>query len=542
MLLSIKNIGEYAINEHNMQAIDCMLTEVNSKDMKEILVINVKENNIETYTEEFYKDVIKDALFYQVGNGAYGGGIRLDYYKSNKVKSVCSFCEIQNKKDEIMNIIENHIRVKGKNTFALIKINGKTPAELFSDKFLDIMHNKIYNKLKGKHLCHICGDENECFNTTTFKFYTNDKEVYSNVNEDKKHGVVICKKCLERLLCGKKYVDKYLTSFWLGYKVMFLAHELDEIAAAIYENSKFTENTQGNKFIDSIKENEVDVLNYIGRTKSATDIVFYMNEGNKTFNIYHKIESILPSRFTFLSNQLRQYDLRLFNVLAYIAAVKVDIEGVKTTSKEKIRIVDSIFRGKKIDRNLFYRRVMKVYKVDYIHGKQKDNFCIRNINKIYNFLVDCGCLEGGYDIMKNYENHQELITSNEKYFDTNEKKAWFILGNAFDLVNYYMRSANKKEEAENNFEKTSLDKNFIFARKFDYNDFVYFSNLLTDKARKYFCNTVDLKNMFCEAKEYMANREDKLSCDEAKYIFFWGIDSYFGKKKAESAITNEKII
>jgi CRISPR-associated protein Csh1 len=90
-------------------------------------------------------------------------------------------------------------------------------------------------------------------------------------------------------------------------------------------------------------------------------------------------------------------------------------------------------------------------------------------------------------------------------------------------------------------ERTSLEKTFFFARKFDFNDFIYFSNLLSDKAIKYKSNTIYFKNMLCEAKELMARKEGKLSFDEAKYLFFWGMDSYFKKEddKQEDTIKEE---
>ncbi|MBM6861061.1 hypothetical protein H9X78_11350, partial [Clostridium saudiense] len=39
-----------------------------------------------------------------------------------------------------------------------------------------------------------------------------------------------------------------------------------------------------------------------------------------------------------------------------------------------------------------------------------------------------------------------------------------------------------------------------------------------------------LKGILTEAKELMADEGKKLSADEAKYIFFWGMDSYFEKE------------
>jgi len=71
---------------------------------------------------------------------------------------------------------------------------------------------------------------------------------------------------------------------------------------------------------------------------------------------------------------------------------------------------------------------------------------------------------------------------------------------------------------------------FFFARKFDFKDFIYFSNLLNDKIIKYKINGKKAKDILIEGKQLMAKKEEKLSTDEAKYIFFWGMDSFFEKE------------
>lgn len=128
---------------------------------------------------------------------------------------------------------------------------------------------------------------------------------------------------------------------------------------------------------------------------------------------------------------------------------------------------------------------------------------------------------------------------NKSYFNLNEKKAWFILGMAYNATIYYMRGQGDRQEGE--VDRTSLEKNFFFAKKFDFKDFVYFANLIEEKLIKYRIDKLFLKKMLCEAKELMANRQNQLSLDEAKYIFFWGLDSYFGKSVSEEEDIKDEI-
>lgn len=525
MIDHIKNIGRY-VSETNTDksSIDAMLNSIDGNNIKNILEINITPDKIETTCRDFYKDVVKDALFYQAGRGFLGGGIRLDFYKDSKVKAACEFCKVSNKEKEIKSIIEDFIKDKSKDTFAVLKVDGKFPKELFMQKFLDSMYSTSYKKVKGSTICHLCGNQGEGFNTTTYKYYTNDKSIYGNVNNKDEASFIICKECLNNIILGREYADQFLSTFWINKNVMFLPHEYNEDTAEIYEAFTINEKEEKTKFLNKIRVNEEVVIEDIGKTNAVTDIIFYQ-EDSKFFYIYHVIQSVLPSRFTLVANILKKFELKLFTIFNYAAAVKVSLDSIEMTDKEQIRILDSIFSGKKIDRLVFFKRVIDVYKYHYLKEEHKKFASMRTINRIYNFLCQCGCLEKEWNVMQNYKNYEELFSCNPVYFDLNEKKAWFILGKVYGNMIYYLKNKNKDSGAEQ--ERTTLEKNFFFARKFDFNDFIYFSNLLEEKSIKYNQTSGYFKKMICEAKELMSRKEGQLGFDEAKYLFFWGMDSYF---------------
>lgn len=560
MINAIRDIGKY-LRENNIGEIDIIRSLVNKIEgdsVKEILLINIKEDgSIETTSEEFYKGITTKSLFYQAANGALGGAFRADFYKEEKdakkqedqkkkfdkkIKTTLTYCEKEKFEEEVKNIIYKRITENGNKFIAVILLNGKYPIELFKDKFLDKMYSTMFKGINGKHTCHFCGKTGEVFNTITYKFYTNDKEVYGNIDDKTKSGVVMCKECLNDVSIGKEYVEKKLTTFWMGKQVMFLPHNFNEITEGIYETSIIGEKEKKN-FLGNISRDEEDVLEELGKGDSETDIIFFDKDGNKTFYIYHTIKSMLPSRFGELAKYLKKYDVKLFNVVKIATAIKVGQKGIETTEKEKLKIIDSIFVGRKIDRSIFFTRAMMLYKYHYVNSKSlKDDykFIINNIGKSYNFLVDCRCLEGGFDVMSKYGDYSELFENNKSYFNSNEKKAWFLIGVSYNYVNYMIRKSNSTEDGKL-ADKTSLDKNFFFARKFDFKDFIYFSNLLSDKMVKYRISHSKLKDMSTEAKELMAEKTGKLSSDEAKYVFFWGMDSYFKKSNDVIEEVNEKI-
>lgn len=563
MIEHIKNIGAYVKENYpEKNTIDGMINRIENKNMKTTLLINVTKDGIDYDTRDFEKDIVYDSLFYQAGNGAEGGGVRLDFYEQlnskgvykgrAKLKKACTFCEVGKKYEEIQEYVEQYLQEKDKNTFVVIQVEDKMPRELFIDKFSNKMYESIYKGTKEKCRCHLCGKVERGYNTTTYKFYTNDKGIYDNVEGKEKTGIVICKDCLDEMILGKKYIEEYLSTFWgiVGQKVMFIPHRYDVEAAAIYESTNIRENKGVSEKIKMIKINEEDLVDEIGRSNTTTDIIFYEDD-SKFFYINHQIQSIAPTRFTKTGEMFAKYELKLFTIIKYMTAIKVSIENIevkekekiKSTEKEKMKALDAIFTGRKINRSIFFERVMKVYKYYYLRDEHRKFACMKSINRIYNFLCECNCLEKGWNVLKDYRNYDELFEENNMYFDLNEKKAWFILGRAYNQMIYFIQLKNKGEEDVDKNDKTSLEKTFFFARKFDFNDFIYFSNLLKDKSIKYRIKEISkvyFEKMLTEAKNYMAKKENKLSIQEAKYIFFWGMDAYFKKEVTKQEQEIEK--
>ena len=548
MINAIRDIGEYLKNTENIgeeEILKTLVTKINGDSIKYIYIINFKnDNTIETTVEEFYSDITNKALFYQAGNGALGGALRADFYKEEKdskkqaeaekkfdkkIKTTLDYCNKEEHFNEVKELVHKRIKESGNKFLVVFLDDGKYPIELYREKFLKKMYSTMFNSVKGKHLCHLCGNKENVFNTTTFKFYTNDKEVYGNIDDNEKCGVVVCKECLNDILVGRDYTENNLTTYWMGKQVMFLPHNFNETVQEIYE-SNLNIGDNHKKFLDNISYSEEDVLNELGKGNTETDIIFFEKDGSKTFYIYHTIKSMLPSRFTELANTLKKYNLKLFNVIKFATAIKVGLKGIETTDKERLRMVDSIFSGRKIERNLFFKRAMMVYKYNYINypEKKETKFMISNIGKCYNFLVDSRCLQGGFDVMSTYADYEELFQNNKEYFSQDEKKAWFLIGRCYNYINYLIKKSNAGEDGKV-ADRSSLDKNFFFSRKFDFKDYMYFSNLLNKKMNEYRIYNNYLKNMLTEGTEFIVNGSGKLSSDEAKFIFFWGMNSFFKK-------------
>ncbi|NBG87371.1 TIGR02556 family CRISPR-associated protein [Isachenkonia alkalipeptolytica] len=543
MLEHVKNIGGYILSANAEESVvDHMVNTINSDTMETIVEVLIEDGKISLEPREFERNIASKALFYQKGNGVLGGGVRLDYYFQednkgeykgrSKLKKACEFCEVGQYYEEIQEAVEAYLKERSSEAFLILLVDGLTPREKLTEKFLKKMYETMFNQLDGEHVCHLCGEEGIGYNTGVYRFYTNDKEVYGNIDVKEKSGLVLGKDCLEKVLLGKRYVEKELSVYWksFGKNVMFLPHGFDDEMEGIFQldgSLREEEKKESTHLLERLNTAEELVLEDLAKGNAAIDILFYEDDG-KAFKLDYQIQSIMPSRFGYLAERLKHYNqLKLFMVLRTMSAVKVTLDSIENTSGEKLKCLDAVFSGRPMERNTFFKRAMAVYKHHEMKGEKKFRVMEQN-HKIYNFLCDCGVLEKGWNTMKTYHNYEELFEENPTYFDSDEKKAWFILGRCFNYMIYQMKKGKNAEEGEDN--RVSLEKGFFFSRKFDFKDFIYFSNQISDKAEKYKVHNSYLKNMQTQAKELMAERERKLSNDEAKYLFFWGKDAYFDKQ------------
>lgn len=89
MLEQIKNIGhEVRILDGEKDLVE--LWTKDTKPMDNVIFINIDEGERKVTKElrSFYKDVYKDALIYQQGNGHVGAGIKIEKYKDKDAAKI----------------------------------------------------------------------------------------------------------------------------------------------------------------------------------------------------------------------------------------------------------------------------------------------------------------------------------------------------------------------------------------------------------------------------------------------------------------------
>ena len=578
MIEQIKNIG------HEVRIIDgekdlVELWTKNTKPMDNVIFVNVDEGEKKVTKElrRFYKNVYKDALIYQQGNGHVGAGIKIEKYKNKdaikikekKLASSLEFMEIDKSYlDEVwINIIEEVQKDINQSYFIVITKNNKKPRELFTQKYEQkiketylISDTKLNKSLKQSN-CHLCGQNKKTYDTAIYKCFTNDKEVYKNTD---KYNFSICEDCLLDVLNGRNYINDILKIRWVGSEVMFLPHEFNIYIKNIYED--IDNNKHITSLLGQLREAEKEVLDKISKTNCMTDIIFFSDpKSSSEWKITYAIRDVMPSRMSVISRNISKYKKidtyfclgKIMNYLSYSDG-KFD-----SKNKDRMRLLDIIFHGSKYSRELFFNKVMSKYKTKYfeiLDNKKASNrkYIIQDIHEIYNFMCNCGCLEKPWliineegKIMK-YNNASELFETNKKFFNDDIKKAWFIMGQIYrDTINasksYYKDKREGNIALDNkgqSYESSHLEKNFFYSRKFDNKTFILFANTCSEKLQKYGAYYSNIKDKMNQAKEYMASSSKKINNDEAKYIFFWGLDTLFedDKKRIEEAKSKKESV
>ena len=580
MIEQIKNIG------HEVRIIDgekdlVELWTKNTKPMDNVIFVNVDEGEKKVTKElrRFYKNVYKDALIYQQGNGHVGAGIKIEKYKNKdaikikekKLASSLEFMEIDKSYlDEVwINIIEEVQKDINQSYFIVITKNNKKPRELFTQKYEQkiketylISDTKLNKSLKQSN-CHLCGQNKKTYDTAIYKCFTNDKEVYKNTD---KYNFSICEDCLLDVLNGRNYINDILKIRWVGSEVMFLPHEFNIYIKNIYED--IDNNKHITSLLGQLREAEEEVLDEISKTNCMTDIIFFSDpKSSSEWKITYAIRDVMPSRMSIISRNISKYKNKKID--AYFCLAKImnylcySDGKFDSKNKDRMRLLDIIFHGSKYSRELFFNKVMSKYKTKYferLNNKKATNrkYIIKDIHEIYNFMCNCGCLENSWmmineegEIMK-YNNISEFFETNKNFFDDDIKKAWFIMGQIYrDTINasksYYKDKSGDNIESDNkgqSYESSHLEKNFFFSRKFDNKTFILFANTCSEKLQKYGTYYSNIKDKMNQAKEYMASSFKKINNDEAKYIFFWGLDTLFedDKKRIEEAKSKKESV
>lgn len=588
MIEQIKQIGyvyrQYLENKNeSLDKITLLQKYDSGGDYEHIIDVDISttvsaESRVSVTYRQYSKDIFHVGLSYLEGNVFVGAVLRgTKYLGSSKSinsddnkKSVITKClafievdfdlvsEIQEKIDACIEEFTSKKDIEKKIVIAF-KRDGKYPIEEFESKFM-ASFSDILRKTNKKGVCHLCGKEvKQLYETCGYKCYTNDKNIFNKTLT--KLPYAVCDDCLTGILYGRHYINKNLSTWWHGSNVMFLPNEFNEKLCELFDNQ--------NIFV-MLKDREPYVFKQLGKMNSGIDILFYIPD-KSSWKITQCISNINSTRYVELSKIGEKYKshikgnekendniMTLFKVVYYMAGRidvkkddgKIDYKKFYSMNSTKSNL-GIILNGAKIDRSQFFTNTMRIYEHNYKNGKKSMN----TIHRVYNYLVDCGCLDKGWNVMSEnnkdggivseheYKNINDLFNKNTVYFDNNEKKAWFMLGSLFKtasrMSDEYHNRDTKGEKSEKP-QRSYAENGFFFGRKFDRSTFIYFTNLCTELSIKYQkFNIPYVKQAISDVHSLMASvhgNKPTISDDEAEYIFMWGMSQWYKNEKHDEDV------
>lgn len=546
-----------------------------------IIDVNVYTHEITTSTRAFTKMVYREGLSYLEGNAVFGGIIEQKKYESEATKTdntrlarCMSFLDIPAERySAIKQAIDSTVEsIGGKGYVILLKQDGKKPIETHLEKYTKMMKEKM-GFVENSGTCHLCGKSVKTgYEGCGYNCYTNDKNIFNKTGDV---GYYVCEDCMDDVLYGRYYVSKFLTTKWNTGKnnfLMVIPSTFDEDIRGVFEIKDIKDSKKG--IFEKLYETETEVFEKMGNLKDTIDLVFFERD-KSAWKIKFYVSGVRPSRFTLLAKLKRKYktviwdktakqlveskDLSLAMLMYYLIGDTkrlkkgnndkwfVDYNGIFDSGEAK-RFLQAILRGEKVNRELFLSRMMDIYKLHQLKGQSKR----QALFKVYNFLVECGCLENGWNVqvnekgvaeMKQYTSIEEVFEDNKELFDTDKKKAWFLIGNVYSRVTYQSKQyyAGKKanvigeSQSPVSHEVSYLENAFIFGKKFDYGTFMDFATKCTELLMKYgiYNRASYLKADISKAILLMGGQNTKISISEAKYMFVAGLNQFIEHEKKE---------
>jgi CRISPR-associated protein Csh1 len=498
-------------------------------------------------------------------------------------------------KEEVKDKLEAKIKSIPKHDgFVIIfQRNGQKPIDIYRDKFVESFKGML-GRVENTGSCQLCNKHvTTRYETCGYNCYTNDKKIFNKTIGGMPYS--ICEDCLMDVLVGRNYASKHLTTWWSGSNVLFLPTVFNDKVKHVFDSCGFG-NNPSQSLLKQVHENEGQVFKRMGGCNTGISLIFYISK-KAEWKIEYQVNDIKSSRFTKIADLKHKYrgkwtkkadgdikqgkaankskraeeikaldiiemkDLSLKTVIYYLIG-KVNESDNKPdyrkifASNESRRYLNSILHGYTIDREIFFPHVMNIYERNFLQGRKS----MFPLHKVYNFLVESGCLERGWQMplyndgdenLTAYKSTDEFFETNKSFFDSNDKKAWFLLGRLYDKMIWESKKYHAAEKEvigdsteSKQYHESYLEKNFFFGRKYDWDTFMYFANQCFDLSVKYgVSHKRYIGELDCTLKEYMVpvnENKSKLSPEEAKYIFAWGMRQWFKNDKDETAAETEE--
>ncbi|MGC8925495.1 MAG: TIGR02556 family CRISPR-associated protein [Calditerrivibrio sp.] len=416
--------------------------------------------------------------------------------------------------------------------FLTIKIDRKFLGEYdIFRKCVDSFAEEKRKKSASVGTCSVCGkfDTEVSGKTDVFKFYTIDKRGFITGGFDESHAwknFPVCIECNSLLENGKKFIDTKLNFKFDGLNYYLIPRLLIGSKDILKEILEIMSDT--NKVI-SLKErikkritsDENEILEYLSEIKDILTINFlFLRREQSAERILLLIEDVLPSRIKKIFEAKDRVDnifIEEFNFGRIRIFFSKSDEGKKENDLNKyfLEIVDSVFKGKRLEFSFIVKFYMAVIRKEFI----KDRYFS---SRVKDALMSTIFFENlGLITFEEVKDMEESIFSSifgryGKSLSSSVKRGIFLMGSLTQLL------LNKQWSERNS--KSFMKK--LKGLKMDEKDIKALLSEVQNKLEEYDAFDKGKRAIASEISKYFLEAGEgwKMSVDEINFYFACGMN------------------
>jgi CRISPR-associated protein Csh1 len=353
--------------------------------------------------------------------------------------------------DSITNKLTNLNLPNRDKKFLAVKLGGGSKFlgdyDVFKKGVDYFVNEKAKKSSSSGNVCSVCGDQrdNVSGKTDVFKFYTIDKPgfIAGGFNEPLAwKNFPVCPDCKTFLEKGKGFIDSKLNFKFYGLSYALIPrllignkNVLEEIISILSDATQII--SLKDRIKKRITSDENEILEYLADIKDVLTLNFlFLQKQNSAEKILLLIEDVFPSRIRAILSAKDEVDSTFnddFTFGKIRTFFKISSEGKTKSDLNKyfLEIVDSVFKGKRLDLLFLTKFHMNVIRRKFIKVTDKDwdfKNSIRDALMNIMFFEKLGLIN--FEEVENMEENifDDVFNKYGNSFESPEKRGIFLLG------------------------------------------------------------------------------------------------------------------
>lgn len=440
---------------------------------------------------------------------------------------------------EIQDVIKDIDRKEGKLLTIKIKQNNEWKyigdLEIFRKSLKEIETQRTVSISASDKDCSVCGERKELVSgdTGVFKFYTIDKPGFITGGFDENlawKNFPVCLECKLELEEGRKFIENNLTYGFYGLRYFLIPKLLlgsisvdSDIINILLDSSKIV--SLKDRVRKRITSDNNEILEILAGEKDILTLNFlFLRKEQSAERILLLIEDVFPSRIRKIF-EAKDYVDSVFNndsdkgftfgTIRTFFSKSSEGKRENDLNKYFLEIVDSVFKGRKLDFSFLLKFYMIVIRKEFIN---EGYFSFRVKDALMNtmFFENLGLIN--FEEVRNMEEgmFEDVFKRFGKSFENPTKRGLFLLG----VLTQLLLNKQWAERGAKPFMKQ------LKGLKMDERDIKALLPKVQNKLEEYDSFDKGKKTVASEVSKYLLEAGDgwKLSIDEINFYFACGMN------------------